>query len=124
MRSRHERLRVFSLAAAIGAFVPLVFAATVHVEGARTLEWPAFRSLLMFVYPFATVPVRSSLYLLFVLSVALNVCYYILLALVTTVVRCRAVSTVVMVLVVLLLAAVAGPALHLAFEALGLMSMQ
>jgi len=116
---RRGRARQTCLAAAVGAAIPFFFAAVVQIWGSETLAWPAFRAMLVFVYPFARVPVTASLYPLFLFTTALNACYYGLTALVAVFVRQRGASALVAVVVVLLIVVVSGPVLHLMFENLG-----
>jgi hypothetical protein len=119
-RSRwNERVRACGLAAIAGIIVPVLFALVTRVWGANTLGWPCFRSLVVFMYPFATVPARVSLYPLFALSMALNACYYSMVALIAIFLRGRMVAGFVVALVVFLVAVVVGTVLHVAFADFG-----
>jgi hypothetical protein len=122
--SSSRQLRVVSFAVVAGIVVPLVFALIVHAWGAQTLAWPGFRSLLVFVYPLATVPVTTSLYGTFAVTALLNGCYYGCLAVFTMYLRRRVASVFVLLTVVLLVVLVASPILHLAFENLGAIRMR
>lgn len=119
-----SRNRVLSVAVAAGIAVPFAFAWIVYVWGVSTLAWPGFRLLLMFAYPFATVPARSSLYPLFAVTAALNGAYYACVALIAIYARKRGASTFIVALVVLLAAIVAGSVLHLAFVDFGAIRMR
>jgi hypothetical protein len=122
--SPRVRLHGLSFAVAAGVVVALAFALIVHSWGAKTLGWPAFRSLLVFVYPFTTVPIRTSLYGVFVLTAVLNGCYYGCLALLAIYMRTRVASAVVVAIAIVLVALVTGPVLHVAFQDFGAIHMQ
>jgi hypothetical protein len=124
MRRTREWLRVLSFAIAAGILVPFAFAWIVDVWGGETLAWPGFRTMMVFVYPFASVPIRTSVYGVFVLTAVLNGWYYACLALLAIYMRRQMASGLLVAMVVLLVVLVAGPVLHVAFRGLDAIQMR